>query len=58
MNQLEMRISAAALRDASREIRRNWERSMRTSTKGASIAMQIAEWLSLRADQLEREAGE
>ena len=60
MNGLELRISAAALREASRELRRDWERRLEGSysAKGASTALQIAEWLSLKADRLDREAGQ
>ena len=57
MNDLEKRISAQALRDASRELRRDWERRLEGnySPKGAATALQIAEWLSLKADRLDRE---
>lgn len=60
MNALEMRISARALRDAAQEIRRDIQRKAEGSypTKGASTALQIADWLTLKADRLDREAGQ
>lgn len=61
MNSLEMRISARALRDAAQEIRRDIQRKLEQngySAKGISARAEIAEWLTLKADRLDREAGQ
>lgn len=61
MNSLEMRISARALRDAAQEIRRDAQRKLDQSgaaAKGIATRVEIADWLVLKADRLDREAGQ